>query len=113
MTCGSIMPMATVIILNVSFVTVAVKAITLTDDGMRLRTSPSREYAARNVVPLCMQQAQVAVYTRTLYAGFMSNISYGQHAQNLPFPTLASYKLTYHLSMQWASSITTATSLSL
>ena len=40
---GSVIPMATVITRKVSCVTVAVKAIILTADGMRLRTSPKRE----------------------------------------------------------------------
>ena len=40
---GFVIPMATVITRKVSCVTVAVKAIILTADGMRLRTSPKRE----------------------------------------------------------------------
>ena len=40
---GSVIPMATVITRKVSCVTVAVKAIILTADGIRLRISPKRE----------------------------------------------------------------------
>ena len=42
MTCGCVMPTATVMTLNVSLVTVAVKAIMCTDVGIILHTSPKR-----------------------------------------------------------------------